>query len=136
MPIVNGKYKNPGWIDNARPPISAQNLNDISDTLEKLDQGGGGTTGVTSFNGRTGVVNPQSGDYTAAMVGARSSTWLPTPAEINAVPAYRTINGKALTANITLSASDVGTAPITINSTDLTAGSSSLATGAVYLVYE
>ena len=50
MPIVNGKYKNPGWIDNARPPISAQNLNDISDTLEKLDQGGGGTTGVTSFN--------------------------------------------------------------------------------------
>lgn len=44
MPIVNGKYKNPGWTNNARPPIDAQNLNDISDTLEKLDQGTGGTS--------------------------------------------------------------------------------------------
>ena len=29
-------------------------------------------TGVNSFNGRTGAVTPQSGDYTAAMVGAVS----------------------------------------------------------------
>lgn len=28
------------------------------------------TSGVTSFNGRTGAVTPQSGDYTAAQVGA------------------------------------------------------------------
>lgn len=32
--------------------------------------GGGGTAGVASFNGRTGAVAPQSGDYTASMVGA------------------------------------------------------------------
>lgn len=32
--------------------------------------GGGTTAGVTKFNGRTGAVLPQSGDYTAAMVGA------------------------------------------------------------------
>lgn len=32
--------------------------------------GGGGATGVTSFNGRTGVVAPQNGDYTAEQVGA------------------------------------------------------------------
>lgn len=44
MPIINGKYKNPGWTNNARPPIDAQNLNDISDTLERLDTGGGGTS--------------------------------------------------------------------------------------------
>lgn len=38
MPIVNGKYQNPGWLNNQRPPINAQNLNDISETLEKLDR--------------------------------------------------------------------------------------------------
>lgn len=37
MPIVNGKYKNPGWSDNTPPPINAAELNAISDTLEKLD---------------------------------------------------------------------------------------------------
>ena len=31
---------------------------------------GGGTAGVSSFKGRTGAVVPQSGDYTAEMVGA------------------------------------------------------------------
>ena len=31
---------------------------------------GAGEAGVTSFNGRSGVVVPQEGDYTAAMVGA------------------------------------------------------------------
>lgn len=50
--------------------------------------------GVTSFKGRTGAVAPASGDYTAAQVGA--------------APASRTVNGKALTSNITLSAADVG----------------------------
>lgn len=34
--------------------------------------GGGGATGVASFNGRTGVVVPQDGDYTAEQVGAVS----------------------------------------------------------------
>lgn len=47
MPIVNGKYKNPGWVNRTRPPINAQNLNDISDTLERLDQGAGIATLVT-----------------------------------------------------------------------------------------
>lgn len=34
------------------------------------ESGGGGAAGVSSFKGRTGAVVPQSGDYTAAMVGA------------------------------------------------------------------
>ena len=44
MPIVNGKYQNPGWINGNRPAVNAQNLNDISDTLERLDsrENGGG----------------------------------------------------------------------------------------------
>lgn len=54
-------------------------------------------TGVTTFNGRTGAVSPQTGDYTAAMVGA--------------VPTSRTVNGQALTQNITLDAGDVGAVP-------------------------
>lgn len=35
-----------------------------------LSGGGGGSDGVSSFNGRTGAVTPQEGDYTAGMVGA------------------------------------------------------------------
>lgn len=38
-----------------------------------------GDTGVTTFNGRSGAVVPQSGDYTAAQVGALpSSTVIPS----------------------------------------------------------
>jgi len=43
--------------------------------------------GVTSFSGRTGAVMPQSGDYTVAMVGARPNDWVPTAADIVAIPA-------------------------------------------------
>ena len=68
-------------------------------------------TGVTSFKGRTGAITPQTGDYTADMVGARANTWTPGAADVGAVPTSRTVNGKALSANITLNASDVGAAP-------------------------
>lgn len=46
--------------------------------------GGGEPAGVASFNGRSGAVTPQKGDYTAAMVGARPDTWTPTAADIGA----------------------------------------------------
>lgn len=67
-------------------------------------------TGVTTFNGRTGAVTPQSGDYTAEMVGARPSTWTPSAEDVGAVPTSRTVNGKALSSNITLTADDVNAA--------------------------
>lgn len=70
----------------------------------------------------------------------------------SAVPNTRKVNGKALSADISLTASDVGAAPsghshseyalktevpsITYGTSDLTAGTSALATGAMYLVYE
>ncbi len=38
-----------------------------------VETSGGGTAGVSSFKGRTGAVVPQSGDYTAEMVGAVSA---------------------------------------------------------------
>ena len=39
-----------------------------------IEEGGGGTAGVTSFNGRNGAVLPASGDYTAADVGVEPLT--------------------------------------------------------------
>ena len=68
-------------------------------------------TGVTSFNSRTGAVTPQEGDYTAGMVGARPDTWTPSAADVGAVPTSRTVNGQALSQNITLDAEDVGAMP-------------------------
>lgn len=44
-------------------------------------------TGVTKFNGRTGEVEPQEGDYTASMVGARPDTWTPSASDVGAIPA-------------------------------------------------
>lgn len=70
-------------------------------------------TGVTTFNGRTGAVTPQAGDYTAEMVGARPSTWTPSADDVGAVPTSRTVNGKPLNDNISLTADDVGARPNT-----------------------
>ena len=45
---------------------------------------------------------------TASEVGARPNTWTPTASDVGAVPTSRTVNGKALSSNVTLSADDVG----------------------------
>ena len=77
--------------------------------------------GVTSFNSRTGAITPQSGDYTAEMVGARPNTWTPSAADVGAVPTTRTVNSKPLSENITLTATDVGAgAPATSTTITLT----------------
>ena len=66
------------------------------------------TGGVTSFNSRTGAITPQAGDYTAEMVGARANTWMPSAADVGAVPTTRTVNSKPLSEDISLTAADVG----------------------------
>lgn len=48
---------------------------------------------------------------TAEQIGARADDWTPTASDVGAVPTSRTVNGKALSADITLSAADVGAAP-------------------------
>lgn len=117
-----------GWKDNEEgaTPITAASLNNmekgimdneaaISSKQDSLsgsqgqilgfDQNGNPIpqappdTGVISFNGRSGAVTPQSGDYSAAQVGA--------------VPVGRKVNGKTLNVDITLSAADVGARPST-----------------------
>lgn len=61
-----------------------ENLNDLADVAitaptsgqvlaydgdKWINTTGGGTAGVSSFNGRTGIVTPQAGDYTKSDVG-------------------------------------------------------------------
>ena len=77
-------------------PISFQvtGLEGEEFTIEFTEDGEGGSSGVESFNGRSGAIVPQAGDYTAEMVGA--------------IPITRTVNGKPLSADITLVAADVG----------------------------
>lgn len=48
MPIVNGKYVNPGWVNNTSPYINAAEMNDISNTLANVPVANGGT-GKTSL---------------------------------------------------------------------------------------
>lgn len=56
-----------------RVTITDENGPKTFDVMDGQDgTGEGGTAGVLSFNGRTGIVNPQEGDYTADMVGAVS----------------------------------------------------------------
>lgn len=56
-------------------PISFQvtGLEGEEFTIEFTEDGEGGSGGVESFNGRSGAVVPQTGDYTAEMVGADTS---------------------------------------------------------------
>jgi len=79
MPIVNGKYKNPQWVDKQRPAIDAGELNAISDTLEKLDIGGGNAALVTlpasKWSSKSQTVTVQG---VSAVEGAQLITPVPT----------------------------------------------------------
>lgn len=60
MPIINGRYVNPGWVNGQPPAINASELNAVSDTLERLTSPGGrrggyvvvgtSTEGATAFD--------------------------------------------------------------------------------------
>ena len=61
---------------------------------------------VSSVNGKSGIV-----ELSAQDVGARPDTWTPTASQVGAVPTSRKVNNKALSSDISLSATDVGAAP-------------------------
>jgi hypothetical protein len=99
LPGVDGKDGAPGpaGADGFSPTVSVTDITGghrvtvtdadgphTFDVMDGEDGTGGGTDGVSSFNGRTGAVAPSSGDYTAAMVGARPDTWTPTAADVGA----------------------------------------------------
>lgn len=99
----------PEWTDAPDPlPTGGETGQVLTKTADGVAWEDAPESGVTSFKGRTGAVTPQDGDYTADMVGARPSTWTPTASDVGAVPTSRTVNGKALSRNISLTASDVG----------------------------
>ena len=82
--------------------ITAAKMNKLEQGVK--DAGGGVSSGVTSFNGRTGAVAPQTGDYTAAQVGARPDTWTPTAADVGAAtPAdvSTAVSGKVSSTSVT-----------------------------------
>lgn len=68
----------------------------------------GAASGVATLGTDGKLTAAQKPAYTASEVGARPSTWTPSAADVGAVPTSRTVNGKALSSNITLNASDVG----------------------------
>lgn len=84
----------------------------------------------SNLTAHTGNTNNPHG-VTAEQVGARPNTWLPTAAEVGAVPTSRTVNGKALSADISLSAADVGAAASshTHAASDITSGTLSVSRG-------
>lgn len=77
-------------------PIQDSGQNNVV-RFNSNDTGGGGASGVASFNGRAGAVTPQAGDYTAAMVGARPDTWTPSAADVGAVSGQGVQTIQALT---------------------------------------
>ena len=55
MPITNGRYVNPGWVNETAPGISAQEMNAISDSLERVPIANGGTNGTTVAEARNNL---------------------------------------------------------------------------------
>ena len=50
MPIMNGRYVSPTWLNNAPPAIDQTELQAITDTLAELDSGSGGGPGKRYAN--------------------------------------------------------------------------------------
>lgn len=84
---------------NEETVISAENLNDIQDSVIALES--------RTINGKA-----LSSDISlsASDVGARPDAWTPTASDVGAVPTSRTVNNKTLVSDITLSAEDIGAA--------------------------
>lgn len=82
----------------------------------------GAASGVATLGTDGKLTAAQKPAYTASEVGARPSTWTPSAADVGAVPTSRTVNGKPLSSNISLTADDVGAAnPPTLRTVTLPA---------------
>ena len=81
----------------------------------------GAASGVATLGTDGKLTAAQKPAYTASEVGARPSTWTPSAADVGAVPTSRTVNGKPLSSNISLTTDDVGAAnPPTLRTATLT----------------
>lgn len=103
-----------------------------------------GTSATHSWNGTVLTISSASGTSSADLKGAKGDTGATGPAganaTINGVNALTIAAGDGISASQSgnaLNISVVGKAPAyTYSTTDLTAGTSSLTTGQMYLVYE
>lgn len=66
MPIVDGKYVAPTWVNNGPPAIEADEMNDLCQTVENLDNSTVGAE-LWVFAGSGVSVNAQGGDYSQAV---------------------------------------------------------------------
>lgn len=55
MPINNGKYVNPGWVNATTPAIAAAELNAMSNTIAQVPVANGGTGGTTVASARNNL---------------------------------------------------------------------------------
>lgn len=97
------------------------------------------SSGVESFNGRTGSVVPLSGDYTDDQVLLSSTMHIGGGTQTNvsqALTALSNNSGGSVTVTNPITGDSVPLSSITVSTTDLTDGVSTLATGQLYLVYE
>ena len=82
----------------------------------------GANSGVATLDSSGKLTATQKPTYTADEVGARPDTWIPSAADVGAVPTTRTINSKPLSSDVTLTADDVGAGePATSATVTLTA---------------
>lgn len=67
-------------FDNSGTPLISNNVQDVIDEIYTMIS----TQGVTSFNGRSGVVSPEAGDYIAAQVTYDNTTTGYTATDVQA----------------------------------------------------
>ena len=81
--------------------------------IQTINNQKGAAGGIAELDANGKLKAAQKPSYTASEVGARPSTWTPSASDVGAVPTSRKVNGKTLSADITLGAADVGARPST-----------------------
>lgn len=105
----------------------------------KGPKGDTGNSGVTSFNTRTGAIVPTSWDYDADKIAETSTKKFVSPTEKTTWNAKLDKAGGTMTGAIVASYDSTKTKQVfncQMSTTDLTAGTSTLESGVLYIVYE
>lgn len=112
MPISGGKYVAPTWQNDGSPAIDATELQAISDSLEEVD--------ARDVTNNTSITSPITGSTNLVTMNTLRYALNRTTGVGSADTGYSTPMMRAIYAG----------------TSDLTAGSSTLTSGRIYLVYE
>jgi len=123
-----GKIKR--WFTDLKAIAFSGSAADITTGTLPLARGGTGATSAAAARNALGLGNT-TGPTPIANGGTNSTTAAAAVSNLGAVPTTRTINSKALSANITLNASDVGAAATSHNHSadNITSGTLPIARG-------